>query len=398
MIRTSQNLVRCAATTLLLGTASLATAQHGPATTGKETEDAPKKVHVIPATPLVPAAAAPAPQEAQPAQESKVLRIGDTAPKPALAEILKGKTDFVAFPEDNVTVMEFWATWCGPCKAGMPHLSEVQKEYADKGVTIIGVSREEPKVVKDFLAKPEWDEKTGYTIALDEDSKTNESYMKAAKQNGIPCAFIVDQKGRVAWIGHPMTMDEPLKQIVAGEWDIEKARIDFENREKVAQIQMAVRRAMFQASRSGDYGEALAVIEKAIEEMPEDQNLRMMKFQALAATGDGGAYDIAWDILKANRDNAMMMNSIAWFVLDDANVKNRDFEFAMAAAKAANDASGGNDPAILDTLARAYFEKGDLDMAIEIQQKAVDRVEGPGAAQFVETLEKYKKAANDRPA
>jgi tetratricopeptide (TPR) repeat protein len=123
-----------------------------------------------------------------------------------------------------------------------------------------------------------------------------------------------------------------------------------------------------------------------------------MKFQALAATGDGGAYDIAWDILKANRDNAMMMNSIAWFVLDDANVKNRDLEFAMAAAKAANDASGGNDPAILDTLARAYFEKGDLDMAIELQQKAVDRVEGPGAAQFVETLEKYKKAANDRPA
>ena len=398
MIRTSQNLVRLAATTLLLGRASLATAQHGPATTGKETEDAPKKVHIIPATPLVPAAAAPAQQEAEPAQESKVLRIGDTAPKPALAEILKGKTDFVAFPEDNVTVMEFWATWCGPCKAGMPHLSELQKAYADRGVTIIGVSREEPKVVKDFLAKPEWDEKTGYTIALDEEAKTNAAYMKAAKQNGIPCAFIVDQKGRVAWIGHPMTMDEPLKQIVAGEWDIEKARVDFENREKVEQIQMAVRRAMFQASRSGDYGEALAVIGKAIEEMPEDQNLRMMKFQALASTGDGGAYDIAWDILKANRDNAMMMNSIAWFVLDDANVKNRDLEFAMAAAKAADAASGGNDPAILDTLARAYFEKGDLDMAIEIQQKAVDRVEGPGAAQFVETLEKYKKAANDRPA
>ena len=154
MIRTSQNLVRLAATTLLLGSASLATAQHGPATTGKETEDAPKKVHIIQATPLVPAAAAPAQQEAEPAQESKVLRIGDTAPKPALAEILKGKTDFVAFPEDNVTVMEFWATWCGPCKAGMPHLSELQKAYADRGVTIIGVSREEPKVVKDFSPSP----------------------------------------------------------------------------------------------------------------------------------------------------------------------------------------------------------------------------------------------------
>ena len=398
MTSTTSSSVRLAALALMLGSASLATAQHGPATTGQETPDAPKKVHVIPATPLVPAAPAPGARQDAPAREMTILRIGDPAPKPALAEILKGRTDFKPFPKDKVTVMEFWATWCGPCKAGMPHLSELQKEYADQGVTIIGVSREEPKTVKDFLAQPQWDEKTGYTIALDDDSKTNEAYMKAAKQNGIPCAFIVDQNARVAWIGHPMTMDEPLKRIVAGDWDIEKARMEFENREKVAQMQMAVRRAMFQASRSGDYAEAIATIEKAIGEMPEDQNLRMMKFQALAATGDADAYEIAWDILKANRENAMMLNSIAWFVLDDASVKDRDLEFAMAAAKAANDAAGGNDPAILDTLARAYFEKGDLDMAIEIQQKAVDRIEGPGAASFVETLEKYRKAANDRPA
>lgn len=392
---------RLAVTSIAFGLAPAVLAQHGPATTGQAPtqEEAPKKVHVIPATPLVPAAPAPQQKEATQEEETTVLRIGDAAPKPALAEILKGKTDFDGFKKDTVTIMEFWATWCGPCKAGMPHLSELQKEYADAGVTIIGVSREEPKVVKDFLAKEEWDQKTQYTIALDDDSKTNNAYMRAARQNGIPCAFVVDQKGRVAWIGHPMTMDEPLKQIVAGEWDIEKARADFEKKAMVDQMMMAVRRGMANGRRNGDYADAVSALEKALEAMPDDLNLRMMKFQlSVGPLGDRTGYDLGWDLLKENRDNAMLLNSLSWYVLDDASVKNRDLEFAMAAAKAANDASGGNDPAILDTLARAYFEKGDLDMAIEIQQKAVDRVEGPGAASFVETLEKYKKAANDRPA
>ena len=391
---------RLAASMLLAGLVPAALAQHGPATTGQATPtEAPRKVNVIPATPLVPAAAAPAAQEAAATAETGMLRIGDAAPKPALAEILKGKTDFKAFPKDTVTVMEFWATWCGPCKAGMPHLSELQKAYADAGVTIIGVSREEPKVVKDFLAKEEWDQKMQYTVALDDESKTNAAYMKAARQNGIPCAFVVDQKGRVAWIGHPMTMDEPLKQIVAGEWDIEKARTDFEKKEMVDQMMMAVRRGMAMGRRNGDYADAVSALEKALDAMPDDVNLRMMKFQLLTGPlGDRSGYDIGWDLLKQNRGNAMLLNSLSWYVLDDASVKDRDLDFAMAAAKAANDASGGNDPAILDTLARAYFEMGDHDTAIEIQQKAVDRVEGPGAASFVETLKKYQDAANKRPA
>ena len=89
-----------------------------------------------------------------------------------------------------------------------------------------------------------------------------------------------------------------------------------------------------------------------------------------------------------------MLNSIAWYVLDDASVKNRDLEFAMAVAKAANETSGGEDAAILDTLARAYFETGDLGRAIEIQEKAVERApEGPMAEGIKEALERYRKAA-----
>lgn len=375
-----------------LAVTPLATAQHGPATTARDTP-----AEAVPATPIEPA---PQATPARQREERPLLRIGDAAPKPVLAEILKGNTAFDGFPKDKVTVMEFWATWCGPCLRGMPHLSELQEKYRDAGVDIIGVSREEPKTVKDFLAKPEWDEKTGYTIALDEESKTNNAFMRAARQNGIPCAFIVDQKGRVAWIGHPMTMDEPLDRILAGDWDLEAERTRFEQQEKVDQMMTAVRRGMNEGRRSGNYAKAVDAVEKALAVVPDDQNLRMMKFQLMVGPlDDPNGYELGWELLKANRENARMLNSIAWYVLDDASVKNRDLEFAMAVAKAANETSGGEDAAILDTLARAYFETGDLGRAIEIQEKAVERApEGPMAEGIKEALERYRKAALDGAA
>ena len=60
--------------------------------------------------------------------------------------------------------------------------------------------------------------------------------MKAAGQDGVPTAFIIDKGGRIAWIGHPMSMDEPLEQIVNGMWDLRAARArsrkEFEDRAK----------------------------------------------------------------------------------------------------------------------------------------------------------------------
>lgn len=379
-----------ASSVLLLGIGSMALAQHGPAKVAGQDS--------VPAVRIKPAKA-PA-GGAQPAVEArKILRIGDKAPKPQLAEILKGDKDFEPFPEGKVTVMEFWATWCGPCRAGMPHISELQAKYADKGLTIIGVSREEPKVVKDFLAKPEWDKKTSYTMALDDDSKTNNAYMKAANRNGIPCAFVVDQEGRVAWIGHPMSMDGPLDRIIEGKWDVAKARSDFENAEKAQQMMRQVSLSMRDAQKTGDYADAIKTIDRAMQQLPDNPDLEMMKFRLLVGpVADPSGYDIGWKLMKTNRDNAMMLNSLAWYVLDDPAVGQRDLQFALTTAKAANEAAGGSNAAILDTLARAYFDQGDIDTAIKYQKKAVEKADDAMADDLAEVLKKYEAAASRQPA
>ncbi|MCH2162632.1 MAG: TlpA family protein disulfide reductase, partial [Phycisphaerales bacterium] len=307
---------------------------------------------------------------------------------------------FKNFKSGNVYVMEFWATWCGPCLAGMPHLTEVQEKYKDKGLTIIGVSREEPAKVENFLAKDEWDKKTGYTIALDESSKTNNAYMKAAGQNGIPTAFIVGKDGRVEWIGHPMSMDEPLAKVIDGSWNRKEFRDEFEKAEARARAERKLRQELMSAQRSGDFDKALELMDAAIAKNPGNLSMEVQRFQMMVGPmNNPDGYEYGWKMLKENRNNPSLLNAIAWFTLDDDSVKDRDLEFAMAAAKAANEASAGTDSAILDTLARAYFEAGDMDRAIKFQRKAVDKCDNEQMLGDLEaTLNSYEKAAKSNSA
>jgi thiol-disulfide isomerase/thioredoxin len=171
--------------------------------------DAPKEMAPIGGQPKTPAATE---------TKATTLTVGDRAPALKVDKWVKGEP-VTEFQSGKVYVVEFWATWCKPCVASMPHNTEVQKKFKDKGVTVIGVTSEDPhnKLTDvEKMVKDKGDEKMGYTVAWDSGRKTNEAFMKAAGQGGIPCAFIVDKQNRVAWIGHPMTMEEPLLEIVDG--------------------------------------------------------------------------------------------------------------------------------------------------------------------------------------
>ena len=154
------------------------------------------------------------------------LTLGDKAPPIKITKWVKGDSvDLEKTKGKKVVVLEFWATWCGPCITSIPHLTELQKKHK-KDVDIIGVTKPDPrnslKKVENFVT--EQGVKMAYTVAFDGEGRTYESYMRSAEQSGIPTAFIVDRKGRLAWLGHPMSMDKPLEEILAGTFDIDKAR------------------------------------------------------------------------------------------------------------------------------------------------------------------------------
>lgn len=97
-------------------------------------------------------------------------------------------------------IVEFWATWCPPCRASIPHLNEINKKFKDKGLVIVGVTDEDQATVTNFQKKMPMD----YNVAMDKDGKLSKEF----GVSGIPHAFIVDKAGKIVWEGHPMRMKE----------------------------------------------------------------------------------------------------------------------------------------------------------------------------------------------
>jgi thiol-disulfide isomerase/thioredoxin len=267
--------------------------------------------------------------------KTNAANIGSKAPKLQIEHWVKGKpVDINKADEKKIHVIEFWATWCGPCRTSIPHLTKLQKKFKNKGVTIIGVTDEKKSTVERFVRRE--GKQMEYTVAIEKGDSMSQSYMRAYGQTGIPSAFVVDQKDRIVWVGHPMNgLEEVIDRLVKGTFDLEA-----EIAKEKAQIRLQ--------QLSVQYWERLVEGEK------NDETKKI---------GD--------ELLSLVKDNAEVSCNIAWAVLTDDSVKYRDLEFALAAAKAAFVVSGGNQPQIIDTYALALFENGDIKEAIKLQKKAL---------------------------
>jgi thiol-disulfide isomerase/thioredoxin len=158
------------------------------------------------------------------------LSVGDQAPPLRVSRWVKGER-IERFEPGKVYVLDFWATWCGPCIEAFPRLTRLQEKYADKGVVVVGVSiweKDQPLVAPFVKARGD---AMGFRVALDDvpsggaeaeepggAGRMAQAWMTAAGRNTIPAIFVVGRDGKVAWIGGSNDVDEPLGRIVAGTW------------------------------------------------------------------------------------------------------------------------------------------------------------------------------------
>lgn len=319
------------------------------------------------------------------------LKVGDKAPKLTISKWVKGdKVDLSKAKPKDIYVVEFWATWCGPCLAGMPHLSELQDHFKDKNVTIIGVTDEKKKVVRAFL-KSGWDAKMRYTVAVDKKGKTNKAWMKAAKQQGIPTAFIVN-KGTIQWIGHPAEPSFDLKIAeLAGD------------KEYAANIKkFAEKMEQFSAAMQGEkWEEALKAADDVLAIKPKESQVTFMKYFILATMIKDAEKAAAFGKkLVKSCDEPQTLNRLAWGLLMEKEFEGaRDIKLALKGAKKAMKLTEKKDASIIDTYARALAMSGDLKGAIKWQKKAIKACENENLTrELKKALTEYREKAASKDA
>ncbi|XAM00987.1 TlpA disulfide reductase family protein [Phycisphaeraceae bacterium D3-23] len=115
--------------------------------------------------------------------------------------------------DGKVVVLDFWATWCGPCIRSFPHMKDLYERYHEMGVDVYGMSIDEERAPLDaFLEEND----LPWHIAHDEDAW--EGMAADFGVTGIPSIFVFSPEGEVVWAGHPMGLTEEVMDGIAVEY------------------------------------------------------------------------------------------------------------------------------------------------------------------------------------
>lgn len=313
------------------------------------------------------------------------LKVGDAAPQLSIKHWVKGEAfDLAKAKPGSVTVVEFWATWCGPCVMSIPHMSEMYDHFKTKGVNIIGVSDEKKETVEKFLAKG-YDAKMRYTVAIDDAGKTNAAFMKAAGQGGIPCAFIV-KDGKIAWIGHPMNgLDAEVAKLCG---DTQYAERQEKLKSLTEDIQKNAEAEKWEGVQTA-LTEYLKLDPKSIQHQLAMYHLLLVKMKK---PDDAAKHGRAFVESATEVDG---LNTMAWVIVKHQDFEGvRDLKLATDAAKKAMEVSKEDSVEVLDTYALVLSETGKMDDAVKMQERAIAKCseDDPRTKRELTTrLEEYKK-------
>ena len=351
------------------------------------------------------------------------LTIG--SPAPTLKVDTWVKDDPVSgIEKGKVYVIEFWGTACVPCIKCMPHLSELQRQH--KAVIFACLASEPEKRVRDFVAKHDKD--MGFRVGWDEKGRMWKAWMEAAGIDGIPTAFVVDAAGKIAWVGHPAQIDEPLRLIQEGRYspqsaiialrfriaETEASKKDSERFDRGNQLAEQVEK-LIQEKKSA---EAVALVDRAIQKEPGERVwYGQMKLQALVADPKLADKALEYGIelaaaaaARANHDQPAheMLLHIAYILVtpfDGAAADSRCCDLAveivnLAEVGARHEKDSRNRDQVElsirveSTLAWAQAGKGEFDKAVTHAERALEACRKAAAAPKVNEKEFRKDMEN----
>ena len=306
------------------------------------------------------------------------ISVGDPAPEIKYSKWIKGES-FDSFDPNKLYVMEFWATWCGPCKMAMPHLTKLQQQYKEQ-VTFVGVNVWEkiPQGLSYDSSLPEVekfvksnDANMGYSIISD----NNEQYMsnewlRAAGQNGIPATFII-KNSKIIWMGHPNSLDSIIPQVIDGSFDMQAFKEESDKRTQKEREQREMIMTLFkpieEALSVKDYKRAFELMDKMSQERPEFKStMSVMKFKTLLTKVD------ELEAIRFAEEALLNERAGSYLILEEVyKVEGLSPETYLWATEKIDNFNEITNPVIIDALATCYAKGGDYANAIRYQEQAV---------------------------
>ncbi|WP_316792038.1 TlpA disulfide reductase family protein [Pedobacter frigoris] len=322
------------------------------------------------------------------AQEQSIdnsLKIGDKAP--ALEAVWLKNKPKTTFGDGKVHVVEFWATWCNPCRMGMPHLSKMAQKY--KGQVVVSAidvwershqkdkSMDPTSRVKSFVDNSH--DMLDCSVGMDtEDEKIVKTWLRP--KNGLPTAYVIDQYGTIVWIGSPFGgLYHVVPLVLAGKFnEAERAKIRPAYQARLAEHRKFQKEAE-DALKAGDYMKAITAADAANTVEPVfDDYIIPIKYEALDRMDREKGRAYARELMNGSHKNAPVLLILMWArrILDE-QYKNPDYQIALELMQAGMRCTDFGEGFQAEMLAKAYAKVGDLENAVKIQAKIVKSMDDP---------------------
>lgn len=131
------------------------------------------------------------------------------APDATVQDMFKEPVN-ISSKKGKVVLLDFWATWCGPCRHTMPTIQRIYNDYRGKGVEIMGITREPQQIIGEFLKGSQF----GYPMFTDNTGAANSAYQIEA----IPVLVIIGKSGQIVNMHHGAPLnDKALRQTIDAE-------------------------------------------------------------------------------------------------------------------------------------------------------------------------------------
>lgn len=301
------------------------------------------------------------------------LDVGDKAPPLSVSEWIQGGP--VEFPKDigkKLYLVEFWATWCPPCKASVPLLNDMHNKYKDN-MTIVSITAADERNTASAVKRFVKERGTGmsYPVCMDKGQTTTAAYLAATGIPGIPYAYLVGKDGKLMWHGSPL--DEGLPKIIedaiAGKYDPSVAK-------KAAELSAEINKRFMELEGPAKAGQWSKVWDGLVgilklDPMNMDSILVMTQIYNNEPGYESKFRDWAKGHIETNSKDVRVLQLVSDMLSSNDDLTRRLPDLVLDAARRAYEASDKKDATVIGTYAYALYQIGAIEKAIATQQEAI---------------------------